>query len=197
MIKPAPFFKKELYQAIVEGRKTQTRRPLRYQSLNLDEYSEDGGPCQRVAPYQVGDKLYVREPFKIMGFNISQKPYRLVSGRYTRDRLKFQTVLTEKEHAKWVKWKTPFKGKSSLFMFKSLARLWIEITGVRVERLQDISEADAKAEGAKGHTKTQYHYRQGFGYLWDSIYGKTSHAWKNNTWNWVFEFKVLNESEVK
>jgi hypothetical protein len=81
-------------------------------------------------------------------------------------------------------------------MPRSLSRITLEITGVRCERLQNISEADAKAEGCDGncpvgyipaHQKSPcvYHYAQ----LWESINGAGS--WAENPWVWVIEFKKL------
>jgi len=73
-------------------------------------------------------------------------------------------------------------------------RLVLEITGVRVQRVQEISEEDAKAEGASvmheddlGQTWTSR--KRGFESLWDSIYAKRGFSWDSNPWVWVVEFK--------
>jgi hypothetical protein len=85
-------------------------------------------------------------------------------------------------------------------MPKWAARLWLEITGVRVERLQEISEEDAQAEGCLNDVVFEYGYMTGpidyrglyaverFEDLWNSINGK-KHPWESNPWVWVIEFK--------
>lgn len=71
------------------------------------------------------------------------------------------------------------------------SRITLEITGVRVERLNSISEEDAQAEGISPATymitPPEAVYRVGFRHLWESIYGEES--WRDNPWMWVIEFK--------
>ncbi|EDR3003575.1 hypothetical protein AAB92_002592, partial [Salmonella enterica subsp. enterica serovar Mbandaka] len=75
------------------------------------------------------------------------------------------------------------------------SRILLEITDVRVERLRDMSEADAKAEGASPAmykiTPPEAVYRVGFGDIWRSIYGQDN--WLSNPWVWVIEFKRVQE----
>lgn len=83
-------------------------------------------------------------------------------------------------------------------------RITLEVTGVRVERLQDISEADAIAEGLERDRQLWKHYSQpGFGWvdprqsyqtLWESINGAGS--WGANPWVWVVEFKRIAQGEA-
>lgn len=73
----------------------------------------------------------------------------------------------------------------SIFMPRWASRITLEITGVRVERLQDISEADALEEGVRSQIK----YSAAFADLWESINGPTS--WDANPWVWVIEFRKL------
>lgn len=91
-------------------------------------------------------------------------------------------------------------------MPKEAARIWLRVKEVRVERLQDITEQDAAAEGAdKGifrygpntlkhechlETNNHAHYFDGFKYLWMTINGYES--WKQNPWVWVVSFEVLS-----
>lgn len=79
-------------------------------------------------------------------------------------------------------------------MPKEAARIWLEITNVRVERLQDISENDAKSEGAfdmnSGINKITMH-KAGFEDLWKYINGPES--WEVNPWVWVVEFKRIDK----
>jgi hypothetical protein len=95
---------------------------------------------------------------------------------------------------------------SPLFLPRWASRILLEITGVRLERLQAISDADARSEGADGLAwdgKPGYAdliawplmeqanpYRNGFALLWESINGDGS--WAENPWVWVVEFKRVN-----
>jgi hypothetical protein len=83
-----------------------------------------------------------------------------------------------------------YRWKPSIFMPRWASRILLEVTAVRVERLQDISEADAIAEGAPwaacGAPQEGSH-KAGFAQLWESINGPNS--WDANPWVWVIEFK--------
>lgn len=89
------------------------------------------------------------------------------------------------------RWRPP------IHMSRKWSRITLEITGVRVERLQDISEADAKAEGADSATPVEDGYvadelgthATGFEALWQYIYGAES--WQSNPWVWCVEFKKV------
>ncbi|MHA4844446.1 hypothetical protein ACX0G7_09790 [Flavitalea antarctica] len=99
--------------------------------------------------------------------------------------------------------------RPSLFMPKSACRIFLEVTEVRVERLQDISEEDAKAEGAergilrdgpnteKGEFHLEYNnmsdHKDGFQFIWQMINGKES--WNLNPWVWVVSFKQISKPE--
>ncbi|MPN12300.1 hypothetical protein SDC9_159616 [bioreactor metagenome] len=77
-------------------------------------------------------------------------------------------------------------------MPKWAARIWLEVTGVRVERLQQITEEDAKAEGAPMKNSPAAHltgYRRGFQELWESTDGD----WAANPWVWVIDFKRIEK----
>lgn len=200
-------FSADMVNAILEGRKTQTRRVVK--NLDLIQYETDGIPGFQDeygdhyetavrSPYGVaGDRLWVKEPFRVV--HASWKNF---YGVYTRDNESFEVQLTNEEIAKFDLWKKPYGGKSSLFMFKSLARLWLKVTNVRVERLQEISEADALAEGTDifspcgDMNAPSCSNRCRFKGLWDSINGKpqqdgTDISWDANPWVWVVEFKHI------
>jgi hypothetical protein len=78
------------------------------------------------------------------------------------------------------------------------SRITLEITDIRVERLQDITEEDAEAEGSKldGGTAPEicYTYRYGFSKLWDSLNAKRGFSWESNPWVWVIGFKEANHA---
>lgn len=90
-----------------------------------------------------------------------------------------------------------FKWKPSIHMPKVAARFWLRITDIRIERLHDITEGDAKAEGAenllwRGVIKDTQSYRNGFTSIWLSINGDAS--WNKNPWVWVITFEVLSKT---
>jgi hypothetical protein len=86
------------------------------------------------------------------------------------------------------------------------SRLTLEVTGVRVERLEDISETDAIAEGMDTIRFTPGDYshptydlnksiaQNNFSSLWDSLYAKRGFGWDANPWVWVIEFKKANQN---
>ena len=104
------------------------------------------------------------------------------------------------------KYEAQFRKKlPSIFMPKSAARLWLEVTDVRVERLQEITEKDARAEGIVApmeicsfrtpeqpcNTMEPFGYRYEFSKLWDSLYQKQGYGWEVNDWVWVYGLKRL------
>jgi hypothetical protein len=82
--------------------------------------------------------------------------------------------------------------RPSIHMPRHVSRITLEITGVRVERVKDISEMDARAEGVqKKHdvTHIDWEYRANFKPLWDSINAERGYGWDANPWVWVIEFR--------
>ena len=179
-----------MVRAVLDGSKTQTRRvmkpqptgsPLRYKDFSWFE----GGSMPDVAsacPYGLpGDQLWVKETFAEIPENGGTIVYR--------------STDPEWETECGTKW-TP-----SIFMPRKASRLTLEILSVRVERVQDISEADAEAEGIQfirehpdaDETLTA---RQLFEALWDSINAKKS-PWSANEWVWVISFKRVEQEEAR
>ena len=154
-------FKGDMIRAILDGRKTQTRRIIKPQPVTEDEEFQEQPEIisdgtlyfsnlylNIKCPYgKVGDKLWVRESFWVASGFYRTATSPLLQGRYAADESKFSCNTTNDEWALWDKRKHPYRKTSGRFMYKSLIRLWLEVTGVRVERVQDISEDDAKAEG--------------------------------------------------
>jgi hypothetical protein len=168
-------FSTPMVQAILDGRKTMTRRVMKVQPEAFC-----GGvmrPLLTTCPYGwIGDRLWVRETWQ-------------QGQRNGSDLVLFYKASHEKEVDEDIKW------KPSIFMPRWASRITLEITGVRVERLQEIKEKDAKAEGSptlKGcqHTLKGYRYLLSFERLWDSINGK-KYPWSSNPWVWVIKFKKL------
>jgi len=209
-------FSTPMVQAILQGRKTQTRRVIkeakgwdynwhvakikeehkdginRYEMRCGSQYSTKIFKC----PYgKVGDILWVKET-SIVNKNACRRFF--VADGYKKS-------ISEETGR-------PFdyeKVVPSIFMPKLAARIWLEITNIRVERLQDISEEDARAEGAykvyEDENGNFYHpeaetarlvgdhgdYKTGFKAIWQSINGKE--RWISNPWVWVVEFKKVNK----
>lgn len=213
-------FNTEMVRAIIDGRKTQTRRVMKSQPV--PSKTKDGDywfPCNKIqsmvhvsdfipgngavvdmhefysscCPYGgVGDRLWVRETFQVglctessFAYNATHSPSDLEEG-----------------------WNEVIKWKPSIHMPRWASRITLEITDVRVEQLNHISEEDSKAEGIRmiddnfgngpaycdytladldDHAEWYNRASDSFISLWQSIYGAES--WLNNPWVWVIEFK--------
>lgn len=189
-------FNGEMVRAILDGRKTQTRRPVKPQPEPIPEdvWKDKRVPSERqfwwpskkagqmvelrdmasLAPLgTVGDRFWVRETWaECIGVTNPHKDdtgnrYKATDSGYDVDR--------------W----TP-----SIHMPRWASRIELEITRVWVERVQDITEEDAKKEGM---TVTEYYAmsknpnRSTFSDLWQSIYG----TWAANPWVWAYEFRRI------
>lgn len=215
MVKERPIlFSGDMVWAILEGRKTQTRRIVRARKLHPDygepQWNEafiDGTPPEpylhvpfagvamdrtvhrHYSPWEVGDRLWVREAFQITDYSEST---RRLKGTYLagKKKLPFRKI-TKAEWDKWENRKSPFCKTSGRFMYKSLARIWLGITNIRVERLQQINAQGLWAEGMEfGCAAVSQGYLQ-FEKLWDSLNAKRGYPWKKNPWVWVIEFKRI------
>ena len=172
-------FSGPMVRAILGGRKTQTRRIVKlkchdgfevgpnYEGEHWPVRGGDRMPCPYGKP---GDRLWVRETWLCA---TGEPGPTLCHYQADGDRPEFNGL--------W---------KPSIHMFRWASRITLEITGVRVERLQDITEADAMAEGVEccsgwiGHAGEP---RRIFCDLWKSINGAES--WAANPWVWVVEFR--------
>lgn len=217
-------FKSEMVVAILEGRKTQTRRPIKFppdvttvRSISkMDEFFklENHGIFGHVtSPYgKVGDRLWVKETFRCGSKGIydtckklkCHMPYvefKAGGGQYHMGG-KEKPQLSNQS----IKW-TP-----SIHMPRWASRILLEITDVRVERLQDISEEDSLREGIEicnsgtpfacywdyleqtSRSPVLFNASDSFYTLWQSNYYETYFDWYSNPWVWVYDFKFL---EVK
>lgn len=211
-IKPI-LFNTEMVRAILDGRKRCTRRLVKPQpnekhtyqlgfvtdstekkevgcfGFGIDEY---GGSIQYAKPpygYAPGDILYVRETWLDYA---GRTMYRADCDKYRLESLK----LAE------------FSWKPSIHMPKEAARIWLKVTDVRVERLQDITPKDAENEGVGnlfyediGYNEKNYgtevdpEYgiaKEQFAWLWESTIKKSDldrYGWDANPWVWVIEFE--------
>ena len=203
-------FSASMVRALLEGRKTQTRRAIKPQP----EYRFENDPLGEVAwkgmcidtvgtittgndglaqynPFgQPGDLLWVRETFCI---------YPMAGNDGAAGPICRADSIISDESLKSIgrKW-TP-----SIFMRREHSRLTLKITDVRIERLQDISEDDARAEGVNADEDPRWQpsysdpdsggdpsHRLSYEYLWNSINGN----WNDNPWVWVVEFEVIHKN---
>ncbi|KTR47973.1 morphogenetic protein [Pantoea ananatis] len=176
----------EMVRAVLDGRKTQTRRILTPRQLKMIDAAASIGECYPLefghqhensqsyyrewCPFgAVGDRLWVRETWA--RYNIDQDTHDIAYRATTPD-----------------DWPKEGRWRPSIHMPRWASRITLEITGVRVERLKCISEEDARAEGAPTECCVigDKHFL-GFRTLWRSIYGEES--WQANPFVWVIEFK--------
>ena len=189
-IKPI-LFNTEMVRAILDGRKTCTRRLVRFlpgENSQWTGYIRDGlmlyngrnEPCIMKAPYQPGDILYVRETWK-----------RAPNGYY------YYEDWQRNDIADITKW------KPSIHMPKEAARIWLKVTDVRVERLQEISGEGALAEGTDKYihvdgTLNEDQTITSFIGIWNSTIKKSDldrYGWNANPWVWVIEFERCEKPE--
>ncbi len=176
-------FNGEMINALGNG-KTQTRRvikpqlpeePTKYAGKRWGVIDGDFYYCGVKCPYgQVGDVLWVRETWMPQDEGICYR--------------------ADGEKPSWVE----DKWKPSIHMPRKLARIFLEIISTHAERVQDITEEDAKAEGAKAmHLddlgQTWKTHKRGFQSLWDSINEKRGFGWDKNPWVWVVTFKKVRK----
>ncbi|WP_312423606.1 hypothetical protein [Kosakonia cowanii] len=216
-------FNAEMVRAILDGRKTQTRRIMKVQPENVDlglRRITDSSVAKEVGMYfwcladacgvkhrsnlfscpfgEVGDRIWVREAWA--RYNIDQDSHDIA--------YRATTPEDWPEEGRW---------RPSIHMPRWASRIMLEITGVRVERLNNTSHEDAEREGihtevwdqmvvAKNYaaedgffqfwSESMPHYvemnelyRSSFQSLWQSIYGAEN--WQANPWVWVIEFKRI------
>ena len=202
-------FSTPMVQAILEGRKAVTRRIIKPQPNNikmlngvfstglLKIFYDPDRVINIKAPYEVGDILYVREKF-----NDEETD----SVLYAAD--KEFTDFGMKEVDGYMFVESEVRWKPSIHMPKEVARIFLKVTDVRVERVQDITEEQALKEGCKGYEC----YCKGMAYactdcyntgwlespksyfmnLWNSTIKKKDldkYGWEANPWVWVIEFE--------
>ena len=180
-------FKGPMVLAIMDGRKTQTRRVMKDPRI-ADKLPEKF--LKDLCPYgKVGDRLWVRETWQ----------HTECLGTHTSDEELYGYVYRA-DGQPWGDYEG-WRWKPSIFMPKVACRIFLEITDVRVEKLRDISQEDAMAEGVdKGYVgpieeKAYYTYRMGFFNIWEDINGVES--LDSNPWVWVVEFKLIEKRQVE
>ncbi|EBR1654743.1 hypothetical protein B1A72_08875 [Salmonella enterica] len=201
-------FNAEMVRAILDGRKTQTRRPVKFPLIDKNMGCELAGNelAGELAahnywnsPYgKPGDRIWVRETFRVhsRATDVATLVYRAsVRNSWTEQTHRVPVAVCNTPA-------TPEKWTPSIHMPRWASRITLEITDVRVERLHSISERDALTEGlfqlpASGRYCLQpgmqyfgmasHSAKEVYSWLWASIYGEES--WAANPWVWVIEFK--------
>lgn len=186
-------FSAPMVRAILDGRKTQTRRVVKHHSTCVPGHQ--AWEMTRCQYGQLGDRLWVREN----GWERPERtPKMMREGADTWPKFAYDAEgWSEQDHADFKAW--GFKRRPSIHMPKWASRITLEVVGVRVERLQDISEEDAKAEGviegtgdfigcfSCGSALSGTTARECYSRLWEIINGPGS--WDANPWVWVIEFR--------
>lgn len=209
-------FNQEFIPKILSGQKTQTRRPIKdILDIELDTviYNSSTGrwdvgdaqapsPYMHVlSPYQIGDELWVKEPWRYYDWTEEGNPwilYKVGEAKILQENIP-ETEL-EKVGDIWANLSDPSnfeldnrasdrKWRSARAMPLWASRIMLEVTGIRVERLEDITIEDCIAEGFTTNLR-EYEaccdLKQQFFNKWETIYPDLEH----NPWVWVIEFKV-------
>ena len=148
-------------------------------------------------PYgQVGDRLWVRETHKFTAFGFALNAFIEYKDGEQKDvttYIKDGTIVYNQDHPNEHKW------RPSIFMPRWASRITLEITEVRVERVQEIDEDGATAEGITEESQSfnayephyDLHRRDAFRRLWDSLNAKRGYGWDVNPWVWVIGFRKI------
>jgi hypothetical protein len=201
-IKPI-LFNTDMVRAILDGRKTVTRRVVKPQPevayvngeqrdiVNRNQIAfkimdKSGKDCYTFPPYQPGDILYVRETF-----------VKADDGYHYRANATLDSEQLRREYG--------YKYKPSIHMPKEAARIWLKVTNVRVERLRNITIEQAQSEGTEYACNEKCRsfkwcdddivLKGGcecFSKLWDTTIKKADinrYGWSANPWVWVIEFE--------
>ena len=225
-------FNGEMVRAILDGRKTQTRRVMKPQPPSLEAVKATAGiefsigKCDAVGPGfhvfgpvwavkeimgcdypqwtcpfgQPGDRLWVREtwsPDAADAYPFLKVVYRATEPEYSQLAIdcRWKAEVDEaskREHKCLDGCLCYFRWRPSIHMPRWASRITLEITGCRAERLQEISEVDAKAEGFGIDTEfCKSPPRVDFSSTWEKLYGLQS--WIDNPWVWVVEFGRIKD----
>lgn len=238
-------FNTEMVKAILDGRKTQTRRVFDFNKFlekninkNGEEYCNinngkveitypiqgmpDGSGgidtdyqtdniTNNISKYKVGDILYVRETWRLGYWNMDDGTvaidYKIGKDKSLKfpqsdffnklvlkscDELRSKNIFADENgNYHWEKYNSPLRWYASIHMPKELARIFLKVTNVRVERLQDISRKDVLSEGIREHAVNQFHpHTCLFETFWNST-AKDGYKYLDNPYVFVYEFEMV------
>jgi hypothetical protein len=193
-------FSAPMIRAILDGRKTQTRRVVKPQPVDEDEagwYIQVPTADRRAPGLVFNDRKYIKCPYGQSGDRLwVRETWAHSDGLFCGPYYKATARDFDQTSLHW---------RPSIHMPRWASRINLEIADVRVERLWDISEADVQAEGCtwlayRGGERNIKYKREPeqipddpseFSDLWDTWYRKTPYAWHFNPWVWSLEFKQL------
>lgn len=191
-------FSSEMVRAIMEGRKTQTRRVVKPQPLTSDGMIARAIPewyypreFAKFCPYgQPGDRLWVRETWATEYSYNGTNPSSLSKG----NQLWFKATKESWDETCISELYQRGNTRPSIFMPRWASRITLEIVSIRVERVQEITDDHAIQEGVDRTNSSIVGYpRTRFQKLWDSLNAKRGYSWESNPWVWVIEFKRVTD----
>ena len=193
-IKPI-LFSTPMVQAILAGRKTMTRRVIVSHTGNcpklypVNEIFSDPIGAMYVGGvirprYQPGDILWVRETWReyCVRRQSDSKNHYCYKADHERGYVCFNGFCD-------LRW------RPSIFMPKEAARLFLRVTDVRVERVQDISPEDCESEGYFEAEPVEPRPRSWFSAVWDACNAKRGYGWDTNPWVWAYTFEPTDKPE--
>jgi len=211
-------FSTPMVQAILAGNKTQTRRvvkfPADYNVHRYDGPDENGkhlfawgmivpgmcldGEFEIKEPRSVGDVLWVRETWRYISFKYVDGIWSAHIQYKAEDTVGNRIVCGKGEDS-------PIGWQPSIHMSREAARLFLRVTSVRAERVQDISTSDCEEEGIasdidrfNGLMTTHHDWIVGeYAKLWDNLNAKRGHGWDANPWVWVISFEKTEKPGVE
>jgi hypothetical protein len=190
-----------MVQALLEDRKTQTRRVITPQPgddgyipavTNRGEPSKIFVHDRGLAPHQPGDILWVRETFTLTNYGkpVYKADFRDKDGDF------WSSIAADPKGVRW---------RPSIHMPRTAARIFLSLTAVRAERVQDITAQDAVAEGitwesgvawlCKPGTPRTNAYVSLYADLWDNLNAKRGYGWDPNPWVWVYTFERVEKPQ--
>lgn len=191
----------EMDCGILDGRKSCIRRFVKFlpgENPQWTGYIKDGlmlyngrnEPCIRKVPYQPGDILYVRETWHKYIKRVGEG-----EGCHLAEFYGYKASIANSEDARET-WKSPASTP------KEAARIWLKVTAVRVERLQEITSEQIGREGVEveyPHVLNGEEKRYAFSTLWNNTIKKSDldcYGWNANPWVWVIEFERCEKPKI-
>ena len=202
-------FNTEMVRALMDGRKTVTRRVVKADRVEsiLNSPSRKAYPdipdenyirCLVDAPYEAGDILYVREAAMIQSMKAVGNKVKML---FAADEALVEFSVSDAEYKRLSKWAHLQRFLSPYWLTKETARTWIRITDTRAERMRDMTIDDMIKEGidTAGIITTDgpiaYRVVDRFEELWDSTVKEEWQKLAYNPWVWVYEFERCEKPE--
>ena len=184
-------FKGEMIRAILDGRKTQTRRVIKAEWSRCLDLEEPGDLQKAIdqCPYgKIGDFLWVKESFRAVNEYGGNEWTTFAYPKYKDGQIGRIASLQEDYFYKKIKWQSP------IFMPRWASRISLKIMDVRVDRLQSISYEYIKREGIqKKINGVSLDMKVDFYNLWDSINAKKGYGWDENPWVFIISFERIED----